>query len=80
MKILITGASGFIGTNLLEDLNTKGYTVLNLDFNEPKILERRNVWKNIDITEYESFKKEVLDFKPDYIVHLAARTDLDGKH
>ena len=31
MKILITGASGFIGTNLLEDLNTKGYTVLNLD-------------------------------------------------
>ena len=79
MKILITGASGFIGTNLLEDLNAKGYTVLNLDFNEPKILKRRNVWKNVDITEYESFKKVVLDFKPDYIVHLAARTDLDGK-
>lgn len=40
MKILITGASGFIGTNLLEDLNAKGYTVLNLDFNEPKILKQ----------------------------------------
>ena len=26
-KILLTGASGFIGTNLLEDLITKGYEV-----------------------------------------------------
>lgn len=79
IKILITGASGFIGTNLLEDLLSKGYDVLNLDIQEPKIRERKNVWKNVDITEYEVFERRVLEFKPDYIVHLAARTDLDGK-
>lgn len=79
VKILITGASGFIGTNLLEDLLSKDYDVLNLDIQEPKIKERRNVWKNVDITEYEVFEKSVLEFKPDYILHLAARTDLDGK-
>ena len=79
MKVLITGASGFIGTNLLEDMLKKGYEVLNRDFDEPKIKERNGVWKNIDIIEYESFEKAVLDFNPDYIVHLAARTDLDGK-
>lgn len=79
MKVLITGASGFIGTNLLEDMLEKGHSVLNIDFNEPKIKERNEVWKNVDIVEYKPFEKVVLDFNPDYIVHLAARTDLDGK-
>lgn len=78
-KILITGASGFIGTNLLEYLIKKEYDVLNIDFNEPKIKERKNIWQCIDIREYEPFEKAVLEFNPDYIVHLAARTDLDGK-
>ena len=78
-KILITGASGFIGTNLLEDMLSKGYEVCNIDFNTPKIPERNSVWKNVDITDYKSFEKAVLDFAPDYLVHLAARTDLDGK-
>jgi nucleoside-diphosphate-sugar epimerase len=79
MKILVTGASGFIGTNLLEDLICKGYEVCNIDFNKPKISERENLWKNVDITDFDSFEQAVLDFEPDYIVHLAARTDLDGK-
>ena len=79
MKILITGASGFIGTNLMEDFISKGYEVLNIDFNKPKIPERKSLWKNVDITEYSPFEREVLDFNPDYLVHLAARTDLDGK-
>lgn len=78
-KILLTGASGFIGTNLLEDLLTKGYTVRNIDFNKPKIYERNSLWNNVDITNYDQFEKAVRDFSPDYIVHLAARTDLDGK-
>lgn len=78
-KILVTGASGFIGTNIVEDLIKKGYSVCNVDYNKPKIPERSNIWNNIDITEYSIFEKTVLDFNPDYIIHLAARTDLDGK-
>ena len=78
-KILLTGASGFIGTNLLEDLLKKGYEVKNLDWNEPKITARKNLWENINITNYDEFEKAVISFNPDYIVHLAARTDLDGK-
>lgn len=78
-KILLTGASGFIGTNLLEDLLGKGFEVCNIDFATPKIPERKNLWKNVDITDYVTFKKNVMDFNPDYIIHLAARTDLDGK-
>lgn len=78
-RILITGASGFIGTNLLEELYNKGYEILNIDICNPKIKERNKVWKNVDITDYDAFERAVLDFGPEYIVHLAARTDLDGK-
>ena len=77
-KILITGASGFIGTNLLEHFKDN-YIVRNLDFNKPKIEERSIYWENIDITNYEDFKNALLHFSPDYIVHLAARTDLQGQ-
>ena len=78
-RILITGASGFIGTNLLEDLYKKGYDVLNIDFNKPKIEERNSLWENVDITDYDKFENAVLQYDPDYIIHLAARTVLDGK-
>lgn len=78
-KVLLTGASGFIGTNLLEDLLKKGYEVCNIDINQPKIEERKSVWKKVDIRDYSTFEKAVLEFKPDYLIHLAARTDLDGK-
>lgn len=79
VKILLTGASGFIGTNLVEDLLSKGYIIKNLDWKEPKIAERKKLWENIDITQYEPFEKAILSFNPDYLIHLAARTDLDGK-
>ena len=79
MKILVTGGSGFIGTNIIEDLLEKKYDVMNIDVNEPKIKERKNIWKNVDITNYKLFEKTVLQYNPDYILHLAARTDLDGK-
>ena len=78
-KVLITGASGFIGTNLLEDLISKGHAVKNIDIKPPKINERESLWDCVDITDCKSFSEKVLEFNPDYIVHLAARTDLDGK-
>lgn len=78
-RILITGASGFIGTNLLEYFSKKKYEVLNIDFNPPQNSMQNDYWKNIDITNAADLEKEILDFNPDYVVHLAARTDLDGK-
>lgn len=77
-RILITGASGFIGTNLMEYFVGKGHEVINFDFKEPKIAERKTLWKNIDITDRHKTIDEIVGFNPDYIVHLAARTDLFG--
>lgn len=77
MKILITGASGFIGTNFLESLRGD-YEVINVDFNTPKNEKHISYWRNVDIVDFKSLQNVVTEFAPDYIVHLAARTDLDG--
>ena len=77
-KVLITGGSGFIGTNLLLFLIEK-YEILNIDIRESKIKKKKKYTSIVDITNYENFRNVVIGFSPDYIIHLAARTDLNGK-
>lgn len=79
-KILITGGSGFIGINAINNFIDKNYEVVNVDIVPPKILNHVEYWRNIDIRDYKTLLTEVQNFLPDYILHLAARTDLDGKN
>jgi len=76
LKILITGGSGFIGTNLIEALIKNKETVLSLDTRKPQNLTHTPFWVNCDIMNYNYFSLVVEEFKPDVIIHLAARTDL----
>ena len=79
-KILITGGSGFIGQNLQMYFLSKGFSnIINFDIVSPLIGSLNSYWIKCDICNYELLKDKVLSFQPDYIVHLAARTDLDGK-
>ena len=79
-KILITGGSGFVGTNLIDNLmHYEDVRILNIDIAEPKILGHGGVWQNVDIRGEEKLKEIVMSFSPDYVIHLAARTDLNGK-
>ena len=48
-KILITGGSGFIGTNLVAFYHSLGHKVLNLDTAMPKISEHLSLWENVDL-------------------------------
>jgi GlcNAc-P-P-Und epimerase len=77
-RILIIGGSGFIGTNAIE-FYKKSNIMLNIDIKIPMLESHRPFWKEVDICDYDSFMQAVTVFKPDYIIHLAARTDLDGK-
>lgn len=77
MKILITGGSGFIGTNLAKLCVSKGWQVLNLDVSAPKDLHQIDYWENVDILNGEILFQKISNYQPDYIVHLAARTDLN---
>lgn len=79
-KFLITGGSGFIGTNLVTELLRRNdCQLLNIDKEKPKILEHESVWKQIDLCDKEILNIAIKNFCPDYVIHLAARTDLYGK-
>lgn len=79
-KILITGGSGFIGTNLINYLLKKNeYSFINIDINHPKIESHKHLWKQVDMCDATLLKNIIREFQPDYVIHLAARTDLLGK-
>lgn len=78
MKIIITGASGFIGTNLLEFYLGKA-DVINIDCRAPKNRKHLQYWKNVDCLDKDAIFRAFVSFDPDYIIHLAARTDIWGE-
>ena len=60
-KVLITGGSGFIGTNLLLFLIEK-YEILNIDIRESNLTELQKYTSIVDITNYENFRNVVIGF------------------
>lgn len=78
-KILITGGSGFIGTNLIEHfLLNQNLELLSIDIEKPKITAHNRIWKQINICDKESVVSIFRAFQPEMVIHLAARTDLRG--
>lgn len=79
-KILITGGSGFIGTNLISFLTKQdNYEIINIDIAEPKIASHKLFWKNVDLRDKKNLTTVISTFQPTYVIHLGARTDLNGK-
>jgi nucleoside-diphosphate-sugar epimerase len=78
-RFVVTGGSGFIGTNLMDALLRDGNAVLNLDRSWPLKEDHLPHWKQVDILDYKNLESEIIKFKPEIILHLAAVTDLDGK-
>lgn len=74
-RFLITGGSGFIGTNLCEYLYGKNIAYKNIDIAEPKMDRQKKNWEKIDIQKHKELRKVMLSFKPDIIINLAAQTD-----
>lgn len=82
MKILVTGAAGFIGSQLMNRLKNNGHEVLGIDnYNDhlydPSLKVARTQHFGLDIQvcdlrDYDTLKKIVTQFKPKQIVHLAA--------
>ena len=61
MKILITGGSGMVGRNFMDDLRVKNYTIFNPSSSELNLLNPELV--NAYIKKY----------MPDMIIHMAAK-------
>lgn len=76
-RILVTGGSGFIGTNIIE-FYKETCKVLNIDIVAPRNKNHIPYWKNVDILDIISLQNAFSNFKPEFVLHMAARTDLNG--
>lgn len=74
--ILITGSSGFIGTNLIEMLEKRGgYKIINVDKTPPLKVSQNKYWENVNIMDYDKLNEIIRKYRPSVVLHLAARTD-----
>lgn len=77
MRLLVTGGSGFIGTNLMAHWIKAGVPLINLDWNPPLDPAQKDWWKELDIMDPAALHEAFSSFAPTHVVHLAARTDTE---
>jgi GlcNAc-P-P-Und epimerase len=80
MRMLLTGGSGFIGTNLVDALMESGIEAINLDITPPKKPSQTPYWEKCDILDFELTSRTFERFQPTHVIHLAARTDTLSAH
>lgn len=78
-RILLTGSSGFIGTNLVAHLRAIGAEVLNVDPSPPLNHNHRRSWVALSVLDRDRVAKAVSGFGPSDVIHLAAETSTTGQ-
>lgn len=86
-KILITGGAGFIGSNLIRNLiEETNHSILNLDAltyagNTHSLADiganPRYAFSQTDLCDLYALEKVFHEFKPDWVMHLAAESHVD---
>lgn len=67
-KILVTGGAGFIGTNLVNELRSRGHEVMAADLYN----NERDGYIRADVRNYRQVQNLFEEDKYDYVYHLAA--------
>lgn len=67
-KILVTGGAGFIGTNLVNELSSRGHDVIAVDLYNTE----REGYSRVDVRNYRQIERIFHDNSFDYVYHLAA--------
>ncbi len=80
-KVLIVGANGFLGTNLLRFRTSHDYISQNLDLIAAD-LDNSNIpsdvqFHKINITNHEQTRKKITKIAPDIVILTAAMTNVD---
>lgn len=66
MRVLVTGTKGQLGSDVVNELNSRKYETIGVDIEE------------MDITDPESVNKIVVKANPDVVIHCAAWTAVDA--
>ncbi len=74
-KILITGATGFVGQHLLKFLEKEGFTVFGTSFPENPEPWQRNIFY-LDLRQEKEVYELIRRLKPYWIFHLAALSNV----
>lgn len=74
MRSLVTGAGGFVGAYLVNELAAAGHEVIATDLVEPSGLPQGIVYRRCDLLDSGAVMALVADIRPDYLFHLAAQS------
>ncbi|MFH0820044.1 MAG: NAD(P)-dependent oxidoreductase [bacterium] len=81
-KILVTGATGFVGANLVNRLvkeNFEVHVIIRKDSNKWRLGDLEDLEEHrIDLLDFENLEKTVEKIKPEIIFHLAAVSVFSG--
>ncbi len=75
MKVLVTGTSGQLGFDVMNELIKRGHDAIGADLAEGNFDFKTIV---LDITDKDAVEKAILDIHPDAVVHCAAWTNVDA--
>ena len=82
MKVLVTGAGGQLGHDVMRELARRGHEAVGSDIHDVPGSAADDSAKvsfiRLDITRKDPVFEAILDLKPDAVIHCAAWTDVDG--
>lgn len=74
MKVLVTGAAGQLGHDVINELAKRGYEGIGTDIAEVTDIP----FVKLDITDGEAVDRAIMEIQPDAVVHCAAWTAVDA--
>ena len=81
MKVLVTGAAGQLGYDVINELHRRDFFVIGTDIHQEREVTNKANWDNyvqLDITDKDKTEEVVAHIKPDAIIHCAAWTNVDA--
>ena len=81
-KAFVTGSTGFLGLNLLEELNKRNWDIVAMQYEHAEIIDLSNfgaVTVKGDINDYDSLVKLIPE-EIDAIFHVAGNTSMWSKN
>lgn len=78
MKVIVTGASGFLGCYVLKELVRRGHEVVALS-RHSRALEGKFTWIEVDLQDSRMLRSVLISEKPEGLIHLAWQSDFANR-